>query len=46
MSSRFDRTNFVTGIETLFSFVMFILRKDCEDETFGNAVISEVYNQF
>lgn len=42
MSTRFDRTNFVAGIETLFNFVTYILRNNSEDEGFGNEVISEV----
>jgi len=42
MSNRFDRTNFVCGIETLFDFVTYILRKNSEDELFSNTVISEV----
>jgi len=42
MSNRFDRTNFVSGIETLFDFVTYILRNNSEDELFSNSVISEV----
>lgn len=42
MSNRFDRTNFVCGIETLFDFVTYILRNNSEDELFSNTVISEV----
>jgi hypothetical protein len=42
MSTRFDRTNFVAGIETLFNFVTYILRNNSKNETFGNEVISEV----
>jgi len=42
MSNRFDRTNFVSGIETLFDFVTYILRNNVEDELFSNTVISEV----
>lgn len=46
MSGRFDRTNFVSGIETLFDFITYILRNNCEDELFGKEVISEVCNLF
>lgn len=42
MSGRFDRTNFVSGIETFFNFVTHILRNNCEDKSFSNEVISEV----
>ncbi|XP_001950973.1 E3 ubiquitin-protein ligase listerin [Acyrthosiphon pisum] len=42
MSNRFDRTNFVSGIETLFDFVTYILKNNNEDELFSNTVISEV----
>jgi len=46
MSTRFDRTNFVSGIETLFDFVTYILRNNSEDELFSNTVISEVCTLF
>lgn len=46
MSNRFDRTNFVSGIETLFDFVTYILRNNEEDELFSNTVISEVCTLF
>lgn len=42
MSGRFDRTNFVSGIETLFNFVTYILRNNFEDKVFGGNVISQV----
>lgn len=42
MSARFDRTNFVSGTETLFVFVTHNLRNNFEDESFSNEVISEV----
>lgn len=42
MSGRFDRTNFVSGIETLFNFVTYILRNNFEDKEFGVNVISQV----
>lgn len=46
MSGRFDRTNFVSGIETFFNFVTFILRNNFEDKSFSNEVISEVCTYF
>lgn len=46
MSARFDRTNFVSGIETLFNFVTHNLRDNCEDENFCHEVISEVCTIF
>jgi len=42
MSCRFDRTNFVSGTETLFGFITYILKNNCEDKSFGNCVVSEV----
>lgn len=42
MSGRFDRTNFVSGIEILFDFVTYILKNNFEDQLFGDQVISEV----
>lgn len=46
MSGRFDRTNFVSGIEILFDYIIYILRNNCENELFGKEVISEVCNFF
>lgn len=42
MSGRFDRTNFVCGIETFFGFITYILKSNCEDKSFSDLVISEV----
>lgn len=42
MSGRFDRTNFVFGIETFFEIVIYTLRNYYKDESFSNKLISEV----
>lgn len=46
MSGRFDRTNFVSGIETFFNLVTYVLNKNSGDKSFVNKVISEVCNLY
>lgn len=42
MSGRFDRTNFVFGIETLFEIIIYTLKNHYEDKSFSKKLISEV----
>jgi len=46
VSIRFDHTNFVSGIETFFKFVTYVLSNNCEDKLFRNDAIDEVCNIF
>ncbi|XP_050536904.1 E3 ubiquitin-protein ligase listerin isoform X2 [Daktulosphaira vitifoliae] len=44
MSARFDRTNFVAGVETLFDYVIHYLRNNYQEKLFCECIITEVIN--